>query len=53
VEELRRAGLRESVKIMIGGRAVTSELAAEIGADAYGANAVEAVRLASEWVGED
>jgi len=53
VEELRRAGLRESVKIMIGGRAVTSQLAAEIGADAYGANAVEAVRLASEWVGED
>ncbi len=53
VEELRRAGLRESVKIMIGGRAVTSQLAAEIGADAYGANAVEAVRLASEWVGEE
>jgi methanogenic corrinoid protein MtbC1 len=53
VEELRRAGLRDSVKIMIGGRAVSRRLAAEIGADAYGANAVEAVRLASEWVGAD
>jgi len=53
VEELRRKGLRDSVKIMIGGRAVSSRLAAEIGADAYGANAVEAVRLASKWVGGD
>ena len=51
VDGLKREGLRDSVKVMIGGRAVSSEVAAEIGADAYGATAVEAVRLATKWVG--
>jgi 5-methyltetrahydrofolate--homocysteine methyltransferase len=51
VDTLKREGLRNKVKIMIGGRAVNEEFAIEIGADAFGANAVDAVRLATEWIG--
>jgi 5-methyltetrahydrofolate--homocysteine methyltransferase len=49
-EGLKRKGLRDSVKVMIGGRAVSNEYADEIGADAFGATAVDAVRLAKRWV---
>ncbi|MFQ6075363.1 MAG: B12-binding domain-containing protein [Candidatus Bathyarchaeia archaeon] len=51
IDALKREGLRGSVKVMIGGRAVSQEYADEIGADAFGANAVDAVRLAVRWVG--
>ena len=49
IEYLRRTGLE--VKIMVGGRAVSAEYANEIGADAYGKDAVEAVRKAKELLG--
>lgn len=52
VDELERVGLRDYVKIMIGGRAVSSKIAAEIGADAYCSNAFEAAILATKWVGD-
>jgi 5-methyltetrahydrofolate--homocysteine methyltransferase len=52
IDALRNAGLRESVKIMIGGRAVSHQYADEIGADAFGPNAVDAVKLASQWTGD-
>ena len=51
IDGLKREGLRGSVKVMIGGRAVSQEYADEIGADAFGATAVDAVRLAKRWVG--
>jgi len=58
VDEMRRVvdslvsnGLRDKVKVMIGGRAVNEAFAREIGADAFGANAVDAVRLATDWLG--
>lgn len=51
IDALKREGLRDSVRVMIGGRAVSQEYAKEMGADAFGANAVDAVRLAVEWVG--
>ena len=43
VQVLSEAGLRSQVKIMVGGGPVSQEWADEIGADAYGVNAVEAV----------
>jgi corrinoid protein of di/trimethylamine methyltransferase len=49
VKALREAGLRDSYKVMIGGGAVSARFAQEIGADAYGANAMEAVRIATKW----
>jgi len=49
VEALREAGLRGSFKVMIGGGPVSAAFAARIGADAYGENAMAAVRMATAW----
>lgn len=46
IEALQQAGLRDQVKVMIGGAAVTSAWADEVDADAYAKDAVEAVQLA-------
>jgi len=51
VEAIEAAGLRDSVKIMIGGGAVDEQVKAYTGADAYGPDAMAAVSLAREWVG--
>ena len=51
IEALERAALRENLKIMIGGGAVTQALADSIGADAYGADAATAAVLATQLVG--
>ena len=49
VDALKRAGLRDSVKIAIGGACTTQELADRFGVDAMGRDAVEAVRIFSGW----
>lgn len=51
VEALAAAGLREQVKVMVGGAPCTPEWAAEIGADGFGEDAARAVSLARELVG--
>jgi len=51
VEALEEAGLRDSVKIMIGGAPVTSAFAEQIGADAYAPDAASAVDVARELAG--
>jgi trimethylamine corrinoid protein len=51
VEALSAAGLREQVKVMVGGAPCTPEWAAEIGADGFGEDAARAVSLARELVG--
>ena len=51
IAALKEAGLRDSVKVLVGGAPVTSAWAAEIGADGYGANAGMAVERAKELVG--
>ena len=48
IEALEEAGLRDSVKIMIGGAPVTAAFADQIGADAYAADAASAVDVARE-----
>jgi corrinoid protein of di/trimethylamine methyltransferase len=48
---LKAEGLRDSVKVMVGGAPVTAAYAEEIGADGYGANAGMAVERAKELVG--
>jgi 5-methyltetrahydrofolate--homocysteine methyltransferase len=45
IEALKEAGLRNSVKVLIGGAAVSEEYAREIGADAYCADGFEAVKF--------
>ncbi|HET9724978.1 MAG TPA: corrinoid protein [Actinomycetota bacterium] len=51
VDALTVAGLRDSVKVMVGGAPVTPEWATEIGADGFGEDAARAVSLARELVG--
>jgi len=51
MSKLKEESIRNSVKVMVGGRPVTKEFAQEIGADAYGADAVAAMKIAQRWVG--
>lgn len=46
IEELKEAGLRDQVKVMVGGAPVTQKFADEIGADAYTADAASAAEVA-------
>lgn len=48
---LSRAGVRERVKVMVGGAPLTAEFARRIGADGYASNAVAAVEKARQLVG--
>ena len=51
VETLKDQGLRDSVKIMVGGGAITQEFADSIGADGYDPTAPGAAKLARKLVG--
>jgi methanogenic corrinoid protein MtbC1 len=51
VEAIKAAGLRDKVKVMIGGGQITEEVKEYTGADAYGKDAVAGVTLAKKWVG--
>jgi len=50
IETLKEAGLRDKVKVIIGGPAVTQEFCDQIGADGYSENANGAVALARKLV---
>jgi 5-methyltetrahydrofolate--homocysteine methyltransferase len=50
VAAIQEAGLRDEVKIMIGGGTVSEEVREYSGADAYGEDAVAAVKLTKRWV---
>jgi len=50
IEAIKAAGLRDKTKIMIGGGQVNEEIRKYTGADAYGPDAMAAVRLAKEWI---
>jgi 5-methyltetrahydrofolate--homocysteine methyltransferase len=51
IDAIREAGLRRSVKVLVGGAPLNERYAAEIGADGYGATATDAVALARRQVG--
>ncbi|MDH3251848.1 MAG: corrinoid protein [Ignavibacteria bacterium] len=51
IEALKAAGVRDKVKIMIGGAPITQKYADEIGADGYSSNANSAVALARRFSG--
>jgi 5-methyltetrahydrofolate--homocysteine methyltransferase len=46
IEALNSAGVRDRIKVLVGGAPVTQQYASEIGADGYGENANAAVQLA-------
>ncbi|UCB45833.1 MAG: cobalamin-dependent protein [Spirochaetota bacterium] len=52
IEVLKETGLREKVKVMVGGAAVTEEFAKDIGADGYDPTAPGAVELAMKLIGK-
>ncbi|NLY11981.1 MAG: cobalamin-binding protein, partial [Firmicutes bacterium] len=50
VEGLKKAGLRDDVKIIIGGNPVTQEACEFVGADAFTTNAAAGVKICQGWV---
>jgi 5-methyltetrahydrofolate--homocysteine methyltransferase len=52
IEALKREGLREMVKVVVGGAPISQEYAERIGADGYAPDAVAAVQLAKELLAE-
>jgi 5-methyltetrahydrofolate--homocysteine methyltransferase len=51
IEAIQDAGLRDKIKIMIGGGQVDETVRNYTGADAFGINAIDAVSLCKNWVG--
>jgi trimethylamine corrinoid protein len=51
IEAIQAAGLRDQVKIMVGGGQMDDQVRAYTGADAYGRDAMAAVKLAKDWIG--
>ncbi|HSM54678.1 MAG TPA: corrinoid protein [Candidatus Sulfomarinibacteraceae bacterium] len=51
IKAIEEAGLRDNVKIMVGGAPVDADFAERIGADGYGSNAVGGQELAKQFVG--
>jgi len=51
INELKKAGLRDKVKVIIGGAPITEDYAKRIGADGYGKDAVVGVDICKAWVG--
>ncbi|MCL1802113.1 MAG: cobalamin-dependent protein [Eubacteriaceae bacterium] len=50
VEALQAAGIKDDIKVIIGGNPVTKEACEYIGADAFTTNAAEGVRICRGWV---
>lgn len=50
IEELEKAGIRDRVRVLLGGNAVTAEFGKEIGADAVALDAVQGVGFCREWL---
>jgi methanogenic corrinoid protein MtbC1 len=51
VEAMESAGLRNKVKVMIGGGQISEEIRKYTGADAFGKDAMAGVTLAKQWIG--
>jgi methanogenic corrinoid protein MtbC1 len=51
IEAIKGARLRDKVKIMIGGGQIDEQVMTYTGADAYGLDAMAAVKLADQWIG--
>ena len=49
MKALEKEGLRDKVKVIIGGAPITPEYAKKIGADAAAKDAVEGIRICTEW----
>jgi len=52
LDELKKAGIRDKVKVIIGGNAVTKQFAQEVGVDAAALDAVEGLEICKRWKAE-
>jgi 5-methyltetrahydrofolate--homocysteine methyltransferase len=52
IEALNEAGIREQVKVILGGAPVTQKYATSIGADLYAPDAASAARVSVESLGK-
>jgi 5-methyltetrahydrofolate--homocysteine methyltransferase len=50
IELLSEQGIRDQVKIIVGGAPLSQEFADQVGADGFGANATEAVNLCKQYL---
>jgi len=50
INALKEAGIRDNLKTIVGGAAVTEEFARRIGADAYAKDATEGVKMCEQWI---
>jgi methanogenic corrinoid protein MtbC1 len=50
VDAIKAAGLRDQVKIIIGGNPVTEQVHQTVGSDAWADNAAEGVAQCRQWV---
>jgi methanogenic corrinoid protein MtbC1 len=51
IAAIEKAGQRGSVRIMVGGGSMDEHVKNYVGADAFGKDAIEAVSIASDWIG--
>jgi 5-methyltetrahydrofolate--homocysteine methyltransferase len=51
IEAIEKEGLRDKLKIMIGGGQIDETVKQYVGADAYGKDAVAGVQLCKQWIG--
>ena len=52
VDAIKEAGLRDQIKIMIGGGQIDEKVMTYTGADAYGNDALDAVNMARDWLAQ-
>ena len=50
IQDLKRANIRDKVKVIVGGAALTDDFSKRIGADAYGRDAVEGNNICKKWM---
>jgi 5-methyltetrahydrofolate--homocysteine methyltransferase len=53
VEKLKSEGVRDAVKVIIGGATVTEEYARQAGVDGYAKTAIAGVNICKGWINED
>jgi len=51
VEAIQAAGLRDQVKVMVGGGTIDAQVCAYAKADGWGIDAMTAISLAKQWTG--
>jgi methanogenic corrinoid protein MtbC1 len=52
LDRLKEAGVRDSIKVIIGGNAVTKEFGEEVGVDAAALDAVEGLEICKRWMAD-